>query len=380
MKLELSAFDIHYVVKELGVLVGAKVDKIYLPHKDELLIRFHKTGMGKLMLRILTSKCLYLTETAFKNPSAPHGFCLYLRKQLGNTFVQSVTQRGFERIVEIGFQQRDNKIVRLMAELFSKGNIVLVDDQDVIMSAQETQVWKDRTVRKGEKYTHPTQDYNFLTMTRKDLVDCLGDSTRDQLVKALAIGLGLGGVYAEELCLRAKVKKNMRPRDAKDEDIDYLFEALETMRDADPEPMVVSKLGGVHDVTPLPLEQYADLDAEPATSFNHALDKVFTTELTVQSEVKEQKKSNKALTKTQKIVESQTIQVEQLQKAVDENQRKGELLYENYILLKGVVDLIKDLRKEKSWKEIKEMYKTSDVIKSIDEKTGRIVVNLGTET
>jgi predicted ribosome quality control (RQC) complex YloA/Tae2 family protein len=380
MKTELSAFDIHYVVKELDVLVGAKVDKIYLPHKGELLIRFHKTGIGKLMLRILTSKCLYLTEIAFKNPSTPHGFCLYLRKQLGNTFVQHVKQRGFERIVEIEFQQRDKKIVRFIAELFSKGNLVLIDDKGIIMSAQETQVWKDRTVRKGETYAHPTKEYNLLTITRDQLRDCLGNSTCDQLVKALAIDLGLGGVYAEELCLRTKVKKNMRPRDATDKDIEYLFETLEAMRSAEIESQIVSKLGGVHAVTPFPLEQYADFDAELVSSFNHAIDKALTTELTVQAEEQSQKKSNKALTKTQKIVDSQTIQVEQLQKAIDENQRKGELLYENYILLKGIIDMIKDLRKEKSWKEIKEMYKKSDVIKSIDEKTGKIVIEMGVET
>ena len=43
------------------------------------------------------------------------------------------------------------------------------------------------------------------------------------IVKALAIDLGLGGVYAEEACLN--IDKNKKPSELDEKDFDYTLEA-----------------------------------------------------------------------------------------------------------------------------------------------------------
>ncbi len=47
MKKNLAALELSYVVKELDVLIDAKLDKIYHPDKKTLLLQFHITGYGK---------------------------------------------------------------------------------------------------------------------------------------------------------------------------------------------------------------------------------------------------------------------------------------------------------------------------------------------
>ena len=48
---EITALDMNYLIKELKMLVGAKVDKIYHPEKKELLVQFYLSGKGKFILR-----------------------------------------------------------------------------------------------------------------------------------------------------------------------------------------------------------------------------------------------------------------------------------------------------------------------------------------
>ena len=59
---ELTAFELRFIVKELSILEGAKLDKIYNPQKNEFIFRFHVRNKGKKILRILLPNLLYLTE------------------------------------------------------------------------------------------------------------------------------------------------------------------------------------------------------------------------------------------------------------------------------------------------------------------------------
>jgi len=54
MKQEITSLDLHFLAKELQVLIGGKVDKIYEQeeNKKEFLFRFHVPGKGKMQLRI----------------------------------------------------------------------------------------------------------------------------------------------------------------------------------------------------------------------------------------------------------------------------------------------------------------------------------------
>ncbi len=380
MKEEISAVDLSFIIQELQQLVDSKIDKVFMPVRAELLFIFHKTGHGKFLLRVLPGKMLYLTSTKFKNPPEPHGFCMYLRKQLEQARVTFVAQKGFERIVEIGFEiKQDNKVLQrtLALELYSKGNVILLDEKEVIMSPWEVQEWKERSVKKGEPYTIPARGYNMFTLTPQDLVQLMRDTTQDAIVKALATDLGVGGAYAEEMCIRAQVRKTIRPLDATSADLQHLFEGIEAVRSASLDPRIVFKLGTPYAVTPFPFQLYEGLDSVPVATFNHGLDEVFTKHLLEKSTEKQRVQSNQDLLKTQKIVEAQELQVGNLRAAVEENQRKGELIYHNYALVKNILDVITAARKQKSWDEVKKIYKNNDVVTAIDEKNGTVVIELG---
>jgi len=97
---QFSALDYFYLLKELQVLAGARIDQIYHPSKKELIIQFYVPTKGKKILKIIPGKILYLTESKQEH-GQPSSFCLFLRKYLKNARVGEIKQLGFERIINV---------------------------------------------------------------------------------------------------------------------------------------------------------------------------------------------------------------------------------------------------------------------------------------
>ena len=217
MKSELTSLDLYYLVKEFQDLVGARIDKIYEQEEDknEFLFIFHKSGVGKMMLRIKLPELAYLTDYKQTFPDTPPGYCMFLRKHLSGAKIKEIRQKGFERILEIFFTTKDG-IRILICELFSKGNMLLVDEELKIRGLLKSQNWQARIVRGGVKYEYPPEQTNTTSIGQEQFKDIISKSKMDSIVKTLAVDFGLGGFYAEELCKRAKINKEKKRLDEKE--------------------------------------------------------------------------------------------------------------------------------------------------------------------
>ena len=189
------------------------------------------------------------------------------------------------------------------------------------------------------------------------------------MVKALASDVGLGGVYAEELCILSKIDKTTKPIDA---DKKIIFKALKKLLSTKPEPSIIED----KDIQPIKLLFYEKKESKQFETFNEALDEVFTKVKIKTKEELEEKQTKKQETKIQKIITSQQKIVDQLNSSIKENHEKGELIYTNYQEIDNILKQLKEARKTLSWKDIKEKLKTHKIIKSIDEKNNKIVVEL----
>lgn len=368
----MAALELHYLIKELEQLIGAKVDKIYHPQKKELIINFYISGKGKQILRILSPSIMYLTDYKQEYPQTPSGFCIRLRKLLDNSRLIEINLLGFERIVEFVFQTKDAKL-RLIFEMFSKGNIVICKEDYAIMSVLEVQRWSKRTVKPKVKYDYPKKEFNFLEIKEKDLQELMDKSKKD-LVRTLATTLGLGGVYAEELCLMAKVDKEQKKLDEKE--TKKLDKASKLLIKKKIKAAVVYDKQEVKDIVPIELEFYRDFEKKQFKTYNLALDSVFTKRIVKQ--VKDQKlsKHQKNIEKLQKIISKQEEHVKKFEKDIEENTKKAELIFKNYQLVDNVLGLLGDISKKHPWKEIKDRLKGHKLIKEVNPKEKSIVLKL----
>lgn len=353
-KPQLSALEINYLVKELQFLIGSRVDKIFHPEKNQLILQMHKTGVGKNLLKIQVPE--YFCITQYKQATErPSQFCMYLRKKLSNSFLEKIEQKGFERIVEFMFRTKEKEI-SLIFEFFAPGNIVLVEEGK-IASALVYQEFKDRKIKTKEEYRYPEKEYSFLGLTKEDLNRLLQKTDKSSVVKALAVNLGLGGLFAEEGCFNAGVDKDTEPRDVKK--VKELFESLQVLKKKKVNP---ARIGG--EIAPFELNSKKGEKIESKT-FSEAIGN-FTKGVPKEQQLVEKSYLEK-LKKVKNIIKSQEATVKKLSKKELESREKGDIIYSNFQKIKELLDSVKGKDVKEVLLKLKEDKKIKDF--NLKEKT-----------
>lgn len=361
MKTNLTSLEVHYLVDELQFLVGGRVDNIYNPKKEELILQFYVSGKGKQILRIVSGKLLYLASSR-ESAEEPSGFCMFLRKHLGNARLRSIKQLGSERIVEFVFEKEERK--KLIVELFGKGNILLCDKNDMILSALVYHKWKDREIKVKVKYSYPEMDYNFFDLKINDLKE-LFKKTDKNLVRCLAAELGLGGKYSEEVCLLSNVDKNISPSKLEEKKIKKILKSINDITNKKIKPSIIYKNNEVEDIVPFELKIYENLEKKELKNYNEVFDYYFLEEF---KEEKPKTKQEKEIERLKRIIEKQEEKIKELSGKEIEERKKGDLVYENYRLINNILTELKKATKKYDWKEIEKRLKDHKIIKAVNSK------------
>jgi predicted ribosome quality control (RQC) complex YloA/Tae2 family protein len=378
MKSEVSSLELHYLLKELQALIGAKLEQVYQVGRDDFTFQLHVPSTGKKIVRLLLGKLVYLASAKGEMPEKPPGFCVYLRKRLKNARLREVKRVGVERIVEFVFETKDGKF-RIIAELFSRGNMAACDEAGKILSVLERQEWKDRSIKQGEVYRYPKTEVSFLNVSDSNFISIIRSSGKESIVKSLALDLGLGGVYAEEICLLSGIDKSLKPAELSDREISLVCKALSDILNKDISAQIVyfdPEKTEVKDIVPFPLLFYKKFTGVPSESFSSALDSVLTQKTDEKAVVETEKVSKTRVDKINEMISQQRMRIAGLEESAAENQRRGEAVYENYILVDQVIKQISEERKKSSWQEIADKLKGHKLIKSVNVKTGEVTVEL----
>jgi predicted ribosome quality control (RQC) complex YloA/Tae2 family protein len=367
MKKSLTSLELHYVIKELDFLIDSKVDKIFHPEKDQLMIQFYVPSKGKFLLNILPGKYLYLTD---KKPESaePTGFCMKLRKTLTNARLRQITQKHPERIIEFLFEKKEGKH-KLVIEFFSTGNIILTNDEDLIISATNYDSWKGRTIRPRVIYTYPKKEVNFFDLKKDELKEILNKSIKGSVVTSLATELGLGGTYAEEVCKISDIKKSTKPIEVKDKDLDNLINNIQEVLSKNPKPIQFSEDNQVVDITPFNLKIYQDFEKTPFKSFNQALNDYFSN-----AQPRKQTQKEKEIQKIKRIIAQQQEKIEELGIKEIEEKNKAELIYQHYQEIKEILEEINKAKEKYSWEDIKKKLKGHKTIKEVNAKDKKVLL------
>jgi predicted ribosome quality control (RQC) complex YloA/Tae2 family protein len=376
MKNEISSLELYYLIKELKALEGSKIDRIYHQKNNskELTICCHVTGQGKSFLKILLPGIIFMDD-AKDAADSPTGFGMMLRKYLEGSRIKSIEQKDFERVVTIILESKiETELVRyyLIIELFSKGNIIFCDDGLKILNIVEEQVWKDRTLKRGETYIYPKSRINTLKISEEEFTEQLRNSDKESLVKALAITFNLGGVYAEEVCLDAGIEKDRKTKTLTDKEYKILFKNMILLMHEETEANSSDE-----NIFPFILESSKNKETKKYVSFSEAIRENYDTIKHIESK----KSINKNVEKIQNIIDEQMKVLEECEQGYLENQAKGELMYEKYQEISDILKTIKEARTKYSWKEIRQ--KLSDnpefkkIVKDIDEKNNSIIIDIG---
>ncbi|MBQ2695782.1 MAG: NFACT family protein [Clostridia bacterium] len=215
------AFDglvVRALAQELNEkLAGARLDKVYQPESDELLLSFRSpAGAYKVTLSANASiPRIALTEKAKENPMVAPMFCMLLRKHLTSARLVAVRQPGLERMLSFELETRnelgDQVTKTLIIEVMGRhSNIILVDENGRIADSIKRidfSVSSKRQILPGLPYEMPpAQDKaDPLNCSLEEFLNVLSDCQEtERLDKAILNRFcGISPLIAREIVFRA---------------------------------------------------------------------------------------------------------------------------------------------------------------------------------
>lgn len=380
MKQEMSSVDVAAIIKELCPrLINAKIGKIYQHSPEEIRTALSIFGEGRTNLVIEAGRRFHLTRSPEVAPKFPQPFPMLLRKYLSGGRIIDVLQYDFDRIIEMHVRRGEEKTI-LLIELFSKGNIILLDSEKRIILPLKSISFKDRKITHGELYELPQAQLSPVTATLEELKGMFSASEGD-VVRTMATRMNIGGQYAEEICLRAGIEKNIPAKQLSD--LTPVLSALQEVFKpllAGLKPHIVYENKKEIDVLPFELSQYEKKEKKYFSTFNDALDDYFSPKTEVKVELKEEKKEKLGLFEYR--LQKQTLALQKFKEDEEKFIRRGELVYAHYRLLDDILNAVRNARdKGYSWENIKEILKKSEMpeakaIKSVHPDKGILTVSI----
>lgn len=268
-------------------LAGGRIAKIAQPEADELLLTV-KTKNGQKRLYISASASLpliYLTEENKPSPMTAPGFCMLLRKHIGNGRITEISQPGLERVLCLEIEHLDELgdpcRKKLMAEMMGKhSNIIFCDDKNKIIdsikhvSAQMSSV---REVLPGRNYFIPDTmgKLDPLAVKEEDFIRALKGKPAP-LGKALYTSFtGISPAAAEDICFRAGLASEQPPGDLEQDVFTHLYRQfsyyMEEIKNKEFRPAVYYKGNAPAEFSALPLSQYEGCEKKEFSSISEVL-------------------------------------------------------------------------------------------------------------
>uniref|UniRef100_A0A7J2THT7 Fibronectin-binding domain-containing protein n=1 Tax=Archaeoglobus fulgidus TaxID=2234 RepID=A0A7J2THT7_ARCFL len=315
---QMSSFDIKACVSELQKLVGGKVEKIYHYPPDEIRLRIY--AGEKYDLIIEAGRRIHITRFPKESPKFPSPFAMLLRKHLEGARIREIKQKDFDRVVIIDFGEK-----KIVAELFSKGNIILMEGERIIMPLREIRKQSERKVDES-----------------KDVVRFLANS-------------GFGGLYAEEICLRAGIDKKKKFSELSEEEKRTLNEVIEKLMNFEMKPQIIIKDSKFVDVVPMDLLFYKDCEKKYFKTFNEALDEFYSRmAMESQKDSEEVEKIRKRLAAQEEALKSYEAEMKEFREIAD-------LIYSNYDKIESILEKLRKGEMDENVKSYNESKRTARI-------------------
>ena len=199
------------------IALGARIEKVYQPEKDEIVLQMRSFEGGKRLLINAGSNNprINFSEIQKENPQNPPMFCVLLRKYLQGAKLSSIEQEDFDRIAYLGFDTRDEMGFEcrryLIVELMGKySNLIFADGNKKIVSALRTSDFSFDSVRQlisGVTYTPPSSlgKVNPKNVSEQEFIALLSTAPQDKPADKWIVGtfMGIAPVVAREITLAA---------------------------------------------------------------------------------------------------------------------------------------------------------------------------------
>ncbi len=291
----LDALCLSGVVHELqNALSGAKIDKIYQPGRDEVVLALRApAGNVKLLLSANPSHPrAHLTQISRENPDKPPMFCMLLRKHLAGARLLELVQPPMERVVDLRLEALDelgDRVERrLVLEAMGRhSNLILLDGEGRIMDCLrrvDSDMSARRQVLPGLFYRLPPAEEKLdpSSLDRAALESALAAAPEESQADKWLLDTfgGLSPLICRELAFRAggatDARLHQMGEGGRSRLLDELEGLLRSVQENSFTPVMLEKEGHPSDFTFQPISQYGPaVSCVPFPSFSALLDRFY---------------------------------------------------------------------------------------------------------
>ncbi len=288
------AFDAGMLACTLSELrktaLGARIEKVYQPERDEILLQMRSFEGGKRLLINAGSSNprIGFTSISKENPQNPPMFCMLLRKYLQGAKLTEISQAPFDRVAFLGFDTRDEMGFEcrryLIAELMGKySNLIFADGNKKIITALRTTDFSFDSVRQlipGVTYALPSAGDKIdpLSVTKEQFEALFAAAPRERACDKFLVStfMGMSPVVAREIVFSATGHTDTPVEYCFAEDIyEKLSTVTEAIRTESFSPCLVLDGENSVEYSFIPLNQYEGLERRDIASAGELLDLYF---------------------------------------------------------------------------------------------------------
>lgn len=261
---------------------GARVEKVYLPERDTVVLQLRTFEGGKRLLINggSANPRVGFTALTFENPQNPPMLCMLLRKHLSGGKLLRAEQVGFERVLKLTFEVRDEMGFSceriLICEVMGKySNLIFTDGGEKILGVLRPVDFSTSSKRQllpGMRYELPPaqEKEDPLLADHARFAELLLHAQADRPAEKwlTAVFLGISAAVAREIVFRAAGRTDALLSEVDPPALESSFFAVfEDVRAGRSSPCLVRDENGVpKEYSFLPLTQYGEYQAMESVS------------------------------------------------------------------------------------------------------------------
>lgn len=284
----LDGIFLRLLCRELNSLSDTRIEKIYQPSKDELVLVLRSVGFsGRLLISAKSGfSRIQLTNETPDNPADPPTFCKLLRKYIGGAKIVGFEQQGLDRTVFIRlscYNEMGDAINPYIAvELFSnRSNIILCEESGRIIDAIHRSDIESsaRLIQPGAKYTllEPQKKLDPFCESAETLADSVINSEKPLGLAFMNTIDGVSPLVSRELAEKCGLDPD---KIAENSDKGVICSVLDNFKNTislNHKPTLISIEKETKDFTYLPIAQYGSVaESRELPSYNSLLEEYYT--------------------------------------------------------------------------------------------------------
>ena len=307
--MELSSIELFKIISVLNKEIESDnlyLNNVYQVMNDSYLFRLHQVGKSKKYVMVNPKIGIWESKYDIEKDEST-GYVTSLRRNLLRARLIKFEQPPGERICIMHFETKKGKR-KVICEFFREGNIIVVDENNKILSCLRKLKVRHREIFPGSTYEFPPLKATSIENFQKEDLENIYENDLE-IAKWIGRNYSLSKKYIEEILERTSIDKEKECNKLSSNEIKKLeneiLELVKVVKSHDLSVWIAKDENLIEDISLINLEHSKKSDYYESDSLMDELDNYITLNLSKTQSVTKQEPINKKIIELEKSIKLQ---------------------------------------------------------------------------